>query len=283
MLKPLITYLNKPDLKAALLIEIAKHEAADQLVKGHYGEMNGQFTGCAIGCSLHSLNLLQGKIGKANGEDAFVGRHDRFPTELGWPLWLAYYEDSIFEGLPQKLAETWPRRLADAVPVGITIPDTVLADLQVWWLTHERFGVRNVTESAEVRGWIDIIAAFIRADSRGEATGEQRETADKAARAARDAWAAWDAWAARAAWAARDARAAWVARAAWDARAWAARDAWAAWDARDAWDARAARAARVAWAARVASIRDDFYPALSEYLLSLLRTLERPSLESRAV
>jgi hypothetical protein len=140
---------------------------------------------------------------------ALTSLHARFPKELGWPLWLAYYEDSIFEGLPQQLAETWPRRLADAVPVGITIPDTVLADLQVWWLTHERFGVRNIAESAEAKGWIDSIAAFIRADSRGEATGEQRETADKAA-----------------------------------------------------------------WAA---STRDDFYPALSDYLLLLLRTLEGPS------
>lgn len=240
---PLITYHNDPALKAALLIEIGKHEAADMLVKGHYGEMNGHFTGCAIGCSLHSLNLLQGKHGR-EAELEGTSHHDRFASELGWPLWLAYYEDSIFEGLPTALGQTWPRRLADAVPVGLTIPDTVLADLQVWGLTHERFGIVNTTESAEAKGWIASIADFIRADSRGEATGEQRETADKAAR---DAWDT------------RDTRAAW------------------------ALASHASHAALVLWAAWDANTRDEFHPALSDYLIDLLRTLERPSPTQKAV
>jgi len=67
----------------------------------------------------------------------------------------------------------------------------------------------------------------------------KRAPAQPAARAARDAMDARDAMAAMAAMAARDAR--------------------------DARDARAARAARAA--------RDAFYPALSEYVLSVLREL----------
>jgi hypothetical protein len=70
------TYLGDPQLKAAFLAEITKHEDQDALIKGTYGQMNGHFTGCAIGCSLHSLNVLQGKVGKASTEH--TGNHARY-------------------------------------------------------------------------------------------------------------------------------------------------------------------------------------------------------------
>ena len=51
---PLVSYHGDANLKASFLREIAAHEEADQFLKGTYGEMNGHFRGCAIGCSLHS-------------------------------------------------------------------------------------------------------------------------------------------------------------------------------------------------------------------------------------
>ncbi len=216
------TYQNDPALKASFLAEIGKHEELDAFLKGTYSTTDKTaFRGCAIGCSIHSLNALQGKPQKGEFAD-----HDRVAADLGWPLWLAYLEDNVFESLPDELSKTWPRRLAEAVPVGAVIDDSVLAKIMVWSLTAERFGVIHATDDAEVKGWITTIAEYITADAAGTCTADQREAA------ARDAWAAW---------------------AAWDAR-----DAWAAWDARDV------------------ETRDAFYPALSEYVLSVLKELPTP-------
>ena len=217
-------YLNDSNLKTAFLAQIAEHEAADAIIKGTYAQRGVTFRGCAIGCSLHSLNVIQRKVG--TDRTANTGNHERYEAELGLPTWLAYLEDNIFERLPDALAVTWPRRFAEAVPVGAVVDDRVLARILCWALTDTEFGVRYATDSEETRGWIDTIAAYIDADSRGIATADQREAAAWDARAARDAWAARaarDAWAARAAWAASDAWDAWAAWAAWDARA--ARDA----------------------------------------------------------
>ena len=299
----LVTYLGKPDLKTAFLCEIGKHEALDAITKGTYGAMNGHFKGCAIGCSVYSLNILQGKKGKAAALK--TGDHGRIVTDLGWPLWLAYAEDTIFENLPIDLAKTWPRRLAEAVPVGVTIPDVVLAKVLRWMLIGDRFGVVHAADAESVKTVVRRMGALFDRTIAWELVPDAEwEEAVRAARAAWDARDARDAWAARAAWVARAARAARAARDAWDpwaaGDAWAARAAWAAWaarDARDAWAARAARAARDArdawdpWAARAAwaawdardawdawdpwaaETRDAFYPALSEELLRLLREL----------
>jgi len=214
------TYLGDPDLKASFLEEIGKHEQADMLRKGSYG--NGipdcGFKGCAIGCALHSLNKLQGKPPSELAND--TGNHERYVTELGLPLWLAYMEDHIFESLPDNLSKTWPRRLAEAIPVGACVHDLVLAKILRWTLAAERFGARYATEDAAVVAVVDrIVALFDRTIRGDEPTSKE-----------------------------------------WDA-------------ARAAWDARAARAARAAWDAWAAYTCDAFYPALSEYVLSLLREL----------
>ena len=263
----LITYLNKPELKDAFLAEIGKHEKLDAIIRGSYGQMNGHFTGCAIGCSLYSLSVLRGKTPQEAATN--ISDHRRYEAELGWPTWLAYYEDSIFEHLPAELSKTWPRRIAEAVPVGISIPDTVLAKLQAWWLIHERFGVVNATDDAELKAIIMTSGDLFR--QIGDGIDAPEAAKEQAAWDARTAW--WDAWAARTARAgdARTARAARAARTAWAARAGDARTAWAA---RTVWTAWAARTACLN-ADSLASVatRDAFYPALSEYLLSLLRDL----------
>ena len=225
MTATLLTYLGDPDLKTAFLAEITKHEEQDALIKGTYGRMDGTFRGCAIGCALHSLNVLQGKVGPSL--IALTGQHQRYEAELGLPTWFAYMEDHVFKHLPDDLAKTWPRRLAEAIPVGAVVDDMVLAKTLRWVLADTEFGVRFATDDEEIRGHIDGVIAGIDAEisTGGNATAEQREAA---------AWAAWAVW--------------------------------------DAWDARAAWAARAATNSSPAKA-DAFFPALSEFVLGLVREL----------
>ena len=222
MAETILTYRNDPAFKAAFLAELDKHAALDAFTKGTYGRMNGHFKGCGVGCSLASINVLRGAPILEN-----TGQHARYPTELGWPLWLAYLEDNIFESLPDDLSKTWPARLSAAVPVGVEVPDRVLAKILRWSLADATYGARHATDDLEVVAVVDrMIALFDRL-----IIGEKPSDTEwrEAARAAMDAWAA------------RDAR-----------------------DARDAW-------------ARNKSKADAFFPALSLYVLSLLRELAEAS------
>ena len=209
--KTMTTYHNDPKLKTDFLTEIGKHEAADAFIKGTYGRMNGAFKGCAIGCSLASLNVIRGRpINERTGD------HERLSKELGVPLWLAHLEDHLFEALPIEAARQGPRQLAEAIPVGVVIPDRMLAQILRWTLADATYGVRHATDNTEIVAIVDrMIALFDRSIAGDEPTAAE-----------------------------------------WDEDA---RDAWAAW------------AARAAWAA---GTRDAFYPALRDYVITLLRELE---------
>lgn len=161
----MLTYLNDAKLKADLLVEIGKHEAADQIIKGSYGTTrDGIFKACAVGCSLHSLNVLQGKAEPG----AHTDDHARYVKELGLPLWLAYLEDNIFETLPDEEAMTWPRRFAEAVPVGVVVPDLLLAKILRWTLADAEWGVRNVSDKPDVIAAIDGMAALFDREIAGD-------------------------------------------------------------------------------------------------------------------
>lgn len=188
-MRDLVTYLNDPELKSAFLAEIGKHEQADAFIKGSYGKLNGHFKGCAIGCSLYSLSVIAGKAPKEAAK--LTGQHDRIPTELGWPLWLAYAEDNIFESLPDDLSKTWPRRLAEAIPVGVTVPDVVLAKLLRWILIGDRFGVVHADADESVKAVVARMGALFDRTIAGEIVPEAEWNV--AARAARAAWDAGDA------------------------------------------------------------------------------------------
>ena len=116
---------NSPELKAGLLRELHKHEAADAATRGTYGEMGlsaSAFKGCAIGCALNSLNLLNGRFCPTPKS---VSDHHRFPEELGIPVEIAYLVDHIFENLPAPHYKTWSRRVIEAVPVGADLSNIV--------------------------------------------------------------------------------------------------------------------------------------------------------------
>lgn len=50
--------------KTEFLAEVRKHRENDQIVQGTYGKENGKWRGCAVGCSIHSINLLNWTLQK---------------------------------------------------------------------------------------------------------------------------------------------------------------------------------------------------------------------------
>ncbi len=100
--------------KEDMLAEVQKHRKQDQIIQGTYGEQNGKWRGCAVGCSIHSVNALKGKKYQTNN-------HKVYETELGIPEWLARLEDTIFEGLPVAKAKLWPEQFIKAIPVGVDL------------------------------------------------------------------------------------------------------------------------------------------------------------------
>lgn len=105
-------YLGRPQLKADFLDQLRWHVEQDRLIKGTYGDtVDGEWRGCAVGCSIHSLAKLRGA--KLNTAD-----HKLYESMLGIPAWLAWLEDSLFEGLPDVEAKFWPIRFAEAINVG---------------------------------------------------------------------------------------------------------------------------------------------------------------------
>ena len=93
----MLSYHSDEAIKARYLLRVAAHAEADEIVKGRYWE-GGK--GCAVGCTIH---------GEA---------HEDFERELGIPQMLAWLEDVIFEGLPNRLAKTWPERFLSSISPG---------------------------------------------------------------------------------------------------------------------------------------------------------------------
>ncbi len=83
----LIAFKGDKKLKSMLVKEIEWHRKQDMIIKGTYEKVeNGKWRGCAVGCSIHSLNL---KLGK----DFKTSEHKVYEDQLGIPRQLAYLED----------------------------------------------------------------------------------------------------------------------------------------------------------------------------------------------
>jgi hypothetical protein len=108
-------------LKRRLLEEVTWHREHDHLAKGSYGTGVGDaWKGCAVGCSIASLNKLR-------GEEHDTADHAHFES-VGVPRQLAFLVDYLFENLPMEDAQQWPERFWTAIRPG--------ADLE---MVHIRF------------------------------------------------------------------------------------------------------------------------------------------------
>lgn len=113
-----LSFHSDTSLKAEYLSRIAAHAVADEIIKGRYWE-GGK--GCAVGCTIHG--------------DA----HDDYERALGIPQMLAWLEDVIFEGLPNRLAKTWPERFLLSIDPGKDLSRVGWQFLH-WLLTESGLG-----------------------------------------------------------------------------------------------------------------------------------------------
>ncbi len=243
----LIAYNGDKKLKASLLKEITKHEKADAILQGTYGKENGHWKGCAVACSLRSLAIV-------NGEELVTeyNQHERYETGLGISQIIARLEDRLFEGMTAKDAKTFPRKFAEAVPVG--------ADLSLVPARFMIFCVEDTLKSFDNEKFPEVVAA-VKGVSKlwqdvidGKYKGKDKEQA-----AARSAGRS----------AARSAGRSAARSAAWSA-AWSA---WSAtWSAAEsaAWSAASAAAESATWSARSAA-RSAAFKRYADYLLKLLK------------
>lgn len=162
-------YHNDSAKKAALIAQLIAHEDADEITQG-IGWENGH--GCAVGCTLHAYDHSQG------------------PAKLGWPEWLLHLEDALFEEMTPADAKGFPRRVAEAIPVGADLEPARLRFLH-WTLTE--FLGRDWPADVNA-GLDDMGGLFARAIAGDEPTraawAARAVRAVRAARAARAAGAA---------------------------------------------------------------------------------------------
>lgn len=114
----MLSYHSDAAIKARYLERVAGHADADEIIKGRYWEAG---KGCAVGCTIH-------------GET-----HADYERELGIPQMLAWLEDVIFEGLPNRLAKTWPERFLTAISPGKDLSRVGWQFLH-WLLTESGLG-----------------------------------------------------------------------------------------------------------------------------------------------
>ena len=179
------SYLADPKLKREFVKEIKWHQDQDKIIQGTYGKgSNGDFRGCAVGCSVHSLNRLKNK-------QYATDNHAIYETELGIPEWLARLEDTIFEGLPTEKAKAWPLRFSKAIPVGADL-EPVKWQFCAFILSENIERVLTLDIAADLKEQVvNAIRGVLNLHETAIKTGKWDESAARSARAA--AYAAADA------------------------------------------------------------------------------------------
>jgi hypothetical protein len=187
------SFHNNQALKESMVKEIEKHRKADQILQGTYGVENGKWKGCAVACSLRSLDIIQGKETKTQYDN-----HKRYETDLGIPEWLARLEDTIFENLPTNEALKWPTQFIKAIPVGVDL-DPVKWKFGAYLMKEniDRVRALNIPDELKIEV-IDAIRKVLAVHQNAIKTGVWDESAARSAETA--AWsAAESAWSARSA------------------------------------------------------------------------------------
>ncbi len=252
--------------KSDFIREIKLHMDADNFIKGVYsvGEDYIKGKGCAVGCSIKSINKIKDTcIDNAD--------HKAYAESLGIPLWLAKMEDRIFEGLPLEESKLWPLRFSIAINVGADL-SPILNNVLIFIVKSTLKYFDNV-EYKNIKKIIDDLIVQLQAPNPDKEKLNKIGDAAYAASAAAYATAASAAYAA--AYAADDAAAYAAGGAAAAAYAAAADDAAdAADDAADADAADDAADAAFAAAAGGATEREKFYIDLSNELIRLIEEVK---------
>ncbi len=110
----MLSYHNDENLKKLVVSEMKKHQEQDQFIKGSYENLNGKFKGCAVGCTIDSINKILNKFYRTND-------HKVFEETIGVPDWLARLQDTFFEGLPLGDNSQFAVDFLEAIPIGINL------------------------------------------------------------------------------------------------------------------------------------------------------------------
>jgi hypothetical protein len=159
----MLSYHSDPAIKAKYLARVEGHAAADEIIKGKYWEAG---KGCAVGCTVHGTS------------------HNDFERELGIPQMLAWLEDVIFEGLPNRMAKTWPERFLGSIVPGKDLSHVGWQFLH-WLLTESGFGEPDATIRDAVRQCADVLVPLV--DGRPVDKGAAEHAATMACAAAEEA------------------------------------------------------------------------------------------------
>ena len=180
---PTITaFHGKETLKKDMIAEIRKHQKQDQIVQGTYGQENGKWRGCAVGCSIHSFNLRCGKKYE-------TGDHSVYQKELGIPEELAYLEDDLFEAMNVEEAKKWPLRFMKSIPLNADL-SAVFPKWMIFVMNDNRPFIEKEKLVKGVAA-IDVFIPLLEKKAAGEhITTEEWERAYQAAEGAEEeAWA----------------------------------------------------------------------------------------------
>jgi hypothetical protein len=141
---PLLAFHGSEAIKEKYLARVCAHRAADEIRQG-YGywkpDAEGQFRGCAVGCTLHSSD------------------HGAYERELGIPQLLARLEDRLFEGMPAEQALEWPAQFLNAITPGADLR-LVWPKFMLWLLADATDGVIKSAKKEATKAAISGVAAL---------------------------------------------------------------------------------------------------------------------------
>ncbi len=140
---------NNMQIRQFHVERVLAHQLANEIMQGTSWREDAAG---AVGCTLES------------------NQHSRYEEELGIPRQLAYLEDRIFEGLPNKEAKGFPFAFLTSIPVGADL-SLVLARFMVWLLIDPEKGVlRFVGKQGQA---ITAVASLYQRVIEGEAVSTQ--------------------------------------------------------------------------------------------------------------
>ena len=125
-------FLDSKISKEDLMKELYKHKKLDSFIRGDYGHVgkyDNKFKGCAVACTIRSMQDIQNKV-LLNERNCRLVNFDytNYSRLLNIPLWFPELEDIIFERMSLKESEHFPVELMEAVEVGADL-DAILPRL----------------------------------------------------------------------------------------------------------------------------------------------------------
>ena len=143
-------FKNDPELKSAFMAQMEWHREQDKIVGGIYGAEfnNGDFRGCFVGCSIHSLAVIQGK-------KLTTSNHQLLEDLLDIPVELAHTGDAVFESLPATKRPDFAVDFGAAIPVGADLK-MVVPQFVYWMLIEDA----KPTRFPQFQAFIDAVVAL---------------------------------------------------------------------------------------------------------------------------